>query len=230
MIGQFPKKHQQGNDAMSLIFLSLLLVLITFFIVLTRFVVTDPEKVERFRRDYSQTLFLGHEVKAPENPVVTMEKELFVHENPLKSLINRMKSTGITAPLLDQFLTLSDIKNLRVISGESGLVLRMPQPIAIQEEDSGLSAKSLETLDKMKVLFTELPFLIEIKGVGVEKNEPEPFAAMERGVKASQSVYMHLIGMGVIPQKIKISGTIGSDDSKLETEDTFVELAFRETY
>lgn len=223
------EKKQYGDDSMSMIFLSLLLVLITFFIVLTRFVVTDPEKVERFRRDYSRTLFLGQKADGPVSPVKTVERDIFSDESPLKSLINRMKSTGITAPLMNQFLTIQDIKTLRLISGESGLVLRMPDPLEIGGDAFGLSPAGRETLEKMKVLFLELPFLIEVKGVGVDDAGSQGMAAMEMGVKASQSVYRHLIQMGVVPQKIKITGTT-TRDSKPAMAKSFVELAFRETY
>jgi len=216
------EKERSDND-MSLVFLSLLLVLITFFIVLTRFVETDPQKVTHFKQNYSHVLFFVDPEKVTR--VMEQNEAIFEENNPIQSLINRMKAIGITEPLMNQFLNLTDITTLKVISGQSGLVLRLPKPIQMDGDLPVLNEQGRKTLEKLAVLFFELPYIIEIKGVGVDINNTEGFKTLEKGVMASQSVYRQLLLMGVIPGKIKISGTT---DKKATEESTFVELAFRE--
>ena len=195
---------KREND-MPVLFLSLLLVLITFFIVLTRFVETDSSKVAHFSREYNAQLFFGVREKAV--AAVGMRQEQGNEYNPLQSLVNRMKSIGITEPLMNEYLTVNKIKELKVISGEEGIVLRLPQPLNFEAQDTVLSERSRNILNKLKVLFVELPYIIEVKGVGLRKTDEDLFPVLEAGVAVSQTVYRQLINMGVMPEKIKISGT-----------------------
>lgn len=217
-----PVDDFQQTD-MSLVFLSLLLVLITFFLVLTRFVEPDPAKVSRFKKHYSTFLFFNQQVSVDKE--ATQAPDIFSESDPLISLVNRMKASGITEPLMNQYLTLLDIKNLKVVSGESGLVIRLPRTIKLDGDTGRLTNEEKESLGNLRVLFMELPFIIEIKGVGYQKNDQPSFQSLELSVTAAQTVYNHLIKMGVIPDKLKVSGMI--DDGKAEPV-TDIEISFRE--
>ncbi len=223
MIFHKPKAVESDHADMSLVFLSLLLVLITFFIVLTRFVETDPQKVDRFKRNYSHSLFFVEPGKGKKQ--IEQQAEIFVETDPLQTLINRMKAIGLTEPLMNQFLNMNEIKVLNVISGESGLVLRLPEPIRLFGDTLALSDEGRKILERLKVLFVELPYIIEIKGVGIQREGALTFKTLELGVTASQCVYRQLLLMGVLPDKIKISGTV---DAQVSNEGSYIELAFRE--
>jgi DNA-binding cell septation regulator SpoVG len=210
------------ND-MAMIFLSLLLVLITFFLVLTRFVEPDPEKISRVKKDLSTLLFFGRQSSG--KAVETVVPDMFSPEDPIASLLNRMKAIGMTEPLMNQFISLKDIKNLKVISGESGLVIRMPKTIKPDGADLQITEAERDTLGKMAVLFRELPFIIDIKGVSGENKADGPFKSLQMSVRASQSVYSHLLQMGIQPEKLKVTGLVVSRSPGLEPT---VEISFRE--
>lgn len=212
------------EDGMPLVLISLFLVLITFFIVLIRFVETDPEKVEHFKRDYSRSLSLKPALGAAKR---TVEKKAAVYDDfdPLQTLINRMKVEGISVPLMNQYLTTNQIKTLQLISGETGLVLRLPQAINMHEGSAAISDDGRKNLDKLSALLLELPYTIEIHGVGVARERPADFQTLEKGVMASQSVYRYLLQMGIVPEKLKISGTTADMTTDLES---YVDLTFRE--
>lgn len=183
-------------------FISLMLVLLTMFIFLTTFTDTDKKRVEIFRRYFRKTLAVPGEYRMGRSSVT----DIGTGVEPVQALIHRMKSTGISKVLMDEFLTVSQIKGLNVMDGKNGLVVIMPEAALFEKDSAALTEKSERYLGGISYLLSQLPYLVEIKGYCGSKI-PAGFAdSLEFSARRADVVYRYFIREGVAPEKLKVSG------------------------
>jgi flagellar motor protein MotB len=187
------------------LFISLMLVLLTLFIFLTTFAKGDKRKVQTFREEFRKNLMVkgkGGEGR----PAIT---DAGTPDDPVQHILNRMKSDGINKKLMDDFLTLQQIKDLEVRDGERGLAVILPEVLGFEEKGGGvmLTAKSRQFLNSITHLMSELPYLIEVKGYATDtlpngnKRDALAFSAFR-----AHLVYGYILDKGVTPVKLKVSG------------------------
>lgn len=201
------------------IYFSLMLVLLTLFVFLFSYTEKDPAKVRVFRENFKKSLMLigtgrGGAEAAHDNPY---------GGDPLAALVNRMKYEGLNAALTDEFLTLAQIKGLRVRDGQRGAVVVVPQEIAFGPGGSELNTDSRNALTRISFLAAELPYLVEVAGYAGPDAGGDP---LEASARAARRVYEFLLQKGVDPRKLKVAGYgRGGAGDKSRAR---IEIAFKE--
>ncbi|MCU0289651.1 MAG: hypothetical protein MUF15_25070, partial [Acidobacteria bacterium] len=166
-------KNYYGDEDMKILgqwpwmpmFISLGLVLLTLFIFLTTFAEKDKIKIDIFKRSFRERLTLskgnlGITGKNREN----LELEMGTRAEPVLNIVKRMRSKGINKKLMDEFLTVAQVKNLEVIEGKKGVCVIIPGVVIFKEGKTDLLAESTQFLARISFLVSELPYLVEIKG------------------------------------------------------------------
>jgi flagellar motor protein MotB len=206
-----------------LLLISLMLVLLTFFIFLTTFAETDKEKIEVFKKYFRQTLSMP-KVERKGTPSIT---DIGGPVEPIQNIINRMKSQGINKKLMDDFLTLAQIKDLQVMDGKKGVVVILPEVAYFQEGTKNLTENSKKFLERISYLVYELPYLVEIKGYALSKVPPRYRDPLEFSARRAIEVYNYFLEKEIPPIKLKVSGR-GDAFEKSSVPQNKVEISFKE--
>jgi len=203
MKGYFEEENSDRDRSSWMpLFISLLLVLITFFIFFVTYTKGSKLKIRKFREHFRKSLMITGE-GGKGVPSVT---DLGTPDNPARTLINRMKSNGINKKLMDEFLTLNQIKELVVRDGQRGVSIIVPEVVGFVPEKNQLTESSLKFLDKVSMLVYQLPYLVEIKGYSTSIVPPGYKDALEFSAKRAAVVYRYFLGKGIPPEKLKVSG------------------------
>ena len=184
------------------LFISLMLVLLTVFTFLATYTKGSKIKVHKFREQFRKSLMLSGKGGAGARSVT----DLGTPDNPARTLINRMKSNGINKKLMDDFLTLNQIKDLVVKDGERGVSIIVPEVVGFVPGKNQLTEQSINFLDTVSMLASELPYMVEVKGYSTAAIPPGYTDALEFSAKRAGLVYRYLIGKEVPPEKLKVSG------------------------
>jgi flagellar motor protein MotB len=204
------------------LFLSLMLVLLTLFIFLTTFAEKDKVKVEAFKRHFRQSLLLPEKERMG-TPSVT---DIGGPVEPVQAIINRMKSRGINKKLMDDFLTLNEIKDLQVRDGKNGVAVILPETAAFEPEKKDLTRNSRRFLNSISYLVSELPYLVEIKGYAA--GAPAGFNdSLEFSARRAAEVYNYFLEKDIAPVKLKVSGCGDAFEGSGVPQDK-VEIIFKE--
>jgi flagellar motor protein MotB len=208
------------------LFISLMLVLLTLFIFLTTFAKGDKRKIESFKREFRKSLMLPGEGNKGQLSIVDMGTP----DDPVRQMITRMKSNGINKKLMDDFLTLQQIKDLEVRDGSRGVSIIVPEVIAFEDDREGLTLTpaSEKFLNSVSYLAAELPYLIEIKGYAAGKRPAGYTDALEFSARRAQRIYEFMLGLGVPALKLKVSGC-GDAFSDSGVPQNKVEIIFQST-
>lgn len=113
-------------------FISLMLVLLTIFIFLTTYTKGSKTKIQKFKEQFRRSLMLPGEGGNGAYSITDLGNP----DNPARVLINRMKSKGINKKLMDDFLTLNQIKDMEVRDGERGVSIILPEVVGFVREKS----------------------------------------------------------------------------------------------
>jgi flagellar motor protein MotB len=195
---------EQDSPGWMTLFISLMLVLLTLFIFLTTYVKGDKRKIREFKIEFKKSLMLP----GKGDPGTLSITDVGTEDDPVQSLLNRMKSTGINKKLMDDFLTLQQIKDFEVVDGKNGVSVILPEVVSFSEGRDGLllSEKSREFLSSISFLIKELPYLVEIKGYSTG-NVPKLYPdALEYSARRAHRVYTYLLRQDITPVKLKVSG------------------------
>lgn len=189
MINQHPMEDEdiQANPPWMTVFISLMLVMLTLFIFLTTFVTGDKRKVIQFKKEFRKSLMMPGEG----NPGSLSISDRGTGQDPLQRLANQMKSKGINKRLMDDFLTLQQIKDLQVRDGVRGVAVTLPDVLTFVKEGNGLqlTAKSQAYLASLTFLVAELPYIVEIRGYSVGQVPPLYVDALQFSARRAQEVY-----------------------------------------
>jgi len=205
------------------LFISLMLVLLTLFIFLTTFAEGDRRKVERFREYFRESLLLSGGKGVDGAPSIT---DVGTGVDPLKSLVNRMKSEGINKKLMDDFLTLKEIKDLEVMDGRRGVSIVLPETVGFVPGKNQLKRFSEDFLDSISYLVSELPYMVEIRGYSTSAVPIGYTDALEFSAKRALLVYDYFVNRDIAPVKLKVSGCGDAFEDSGVTQDK-VEIIFK---
>jgi outer membrane protein OmpA-like peptidoglycan-associated protein len=183
-------------------FISLMLVLLTIFIFLITYTRGSQTKVQKFREQFRRSLMLTGKGGEGTRSIT----DLGTQYNPARALINRMKSKGINKKLMDEFLTLSQIKDMEVRDGQRGVSIILPEVVGFVPGKNQLTDQTVRFLDTVVILADELPYLVEIKGYSTETIPPGYTDPLEFSAKRAALVYNYFINKEVDPVKLKVSG------------------------
>ncbi|MCP5104786.1 MAG: OmpA family protein [bacterium] len=205
------------------LFISLMLVLLTLFIFLTTFAEKDKAKIETFKKHFRKTLLMPE----PERRGIPSISDMGGPIEPIRAIINRMKSKGINKKLMDDFLTLNQIMDLEVMDGKRGVSVTVPEVAYFDAAKTDLTKKSKQFLDRISFLVVDLPYLVEIKGYAVTDVPPGFKDALEFSAKRASEVYNYFLAKDVPPVKLKVSGCGDAFEGTGVPQDK-VEIIFKE--
>jgi outer membrane protein OmpA-like peptidoglycan-associated protein len=137
-----------------------------------------------------------------------------------------MKSKGINKKLMDDFLTLSQIKDMEVRDGERGVSIILPEVVGFVPGKNQLTDQAVRFLDTVVILADELPYLVEIKGYSTGTIPPGYTDPLEFSAKRAALVYSYFINREVEPVKLKVTGC-GDAFKDSDVPQDKVELIFK---
>ncbi len=222
----FDEKEKENSQYTWMpVFIALMMVLLTLFIFLSTFTESDKEKVKIFKAQYKKSTMMRGKGGMGAETVV----DAGIPDDPLQALINRMKSGKITKKLMDDFLTLNQIKELQVKDGKRGVCLILPDVVGFEPGNNRLTDKAQKYLFDISYLVAALPYTVEIKGYSSEKIPPGYIDTLEFSARRSFMVYEYFLSQNVNPIKLKVSGCgdIVSPDSGNKTPMDKVEIIFK---
>ncbi len=191
-----------GTPPWMTLFISLMLVVLTLFIFLTTFTETDKTKLEIFKKHFRKSMLMPREDRKGTPSIIDLGGPV----EPISAIVNRMKSEGINKKLMDDFLTLSQIKGLEVMDGTRGVVVIVPEVAYFEEGTKDLTKTSRQFLARLLFLVEELPYLVEIKGYAVG-TVPAPYKdALEFSAMRAMEVFNYFIQNNIPPIKLKVAG------------------------
>lgn len=204
------------------IFISLILVLLTIFIFLVTFTRGSHTKIQLFQKHFRGSLMLTGKGGKGARSITG----LGTRYSPVRVLINRMKSKGINKKLMDDFLTLSQIKDMEVRDGKRGVSIILPEVVGFVPGKNQLTGQAVSFLDTVVMLVVELPYMVEIKGYSTETVPPGYSDPLEFSAKRAALVYSYFINREVGPVKLKVSGC-GAAFKDSDVPQDKVELIFK---
>jgi flagellar motor protein MotB len=204
------------------VFIALMLALLTIFVFLATFTKGSKTKIQMFKEHFRRCLMLSGKGGRGAYSIT----DLGTAGNPAQVLINRMMSKGINKKLMDDFLTLNQIKDMEVRDGKRGVSIIVPEVVGFVPGKNQLTDQAVEFLDTVVILADALPYLVEIKGyaagsVPVGYSDPLEFSA-----KRAALVYNYFIDRNVDPVKLKVTGC-GDAFKDSEVGQDKVELIFK---
>jgi flagellar motor protein MotB len=204
------------------LFFSLMLVLLTLFIFLITYAETDKEKIRIFREQFQESLLLSGAQGRGARSIVHVGTQ----QDPLNALINRMKSEGINKKLMDEFLTLKQIKDLEVMAGKTGVSVILPEVAVFEPGKNQLTGKAVDYLAAVSYLVSELPYLVEIKGFSPGTVPTGYIDALEFSARRALLVYNFFLSQHIPSLKLKVSGC-GDAFAGSEIPQNKVEIIFK---
>ncbi|MCX6580515.1 MAG: OmpA family protein [Candidatus Aminicenantes bacterium] len=226
-------KNYYGGEDMKILgvwpwmplFISLGLVLLTLFIFLTTFAEKDKVKIDIFKRSFKAHLLMPEENRRGGR--AGLETDMGQNTEPIRNIVNRMKSRGINKKLMDEFLTLNQVKDLEVIEGLKGVCVILPEVVTFREGKKELSQRAKGFLSRIAYLVYELPYLVEIKGYAAAKITPGFRDPLEFSAKRAAEVYNYFLAKEITPEKLKVSGCGDAFANGRKPQDK-VEIIFKE--
>lgn len=205
------------------LFLSLMLVLLTLFIFLTTFAEKDKAKIEAFKKHFRESLLMPEKERKGTPSIIDLGGPV----EPVRAIVNRMKSEGINKKLMDDFLTLNEIMDLQVMDGTRGVAVILPEVATFEEGKKDLSRKSRRFLNGIAYLVSELPYLVEIKGYATSRVPAGFTDALEFSARRAAEVYNYFLEKDIPPVKLKVSGCGDAFEGSGVPQDK-VEIIFKE--
>lgn len=201
MKNYYAVKDEHNAPVWMPVFISLMLVLLTIFIFLTTFSESDKTKVRIFKENYRNQLFHTGKSSAGIDAIL----DSGTGEDPLSRIVNRMKSKGINKNIMDEFLTLKQIKELPVLGGDRGVSIVLPDVVAFEPGVNRLTDKAVEYLESIAYLVSELPNSVEIKGYssGAHTGAED---ALEFSAQRAFLVFDFFVQKNIAAAKMKVSG------------------------
>lgn len=206
-------------------FISLGLVLLTLFIFLTTFAEKDKVKIDIFKRSFKESISLPEENRRGSR--FGPDMDMGENTEPIRNIVNRMKSSGINKKLMDEFLTLNQVKDLEVMEGNKGVCVILPEVVTFQEGKKELTDRAKGFLSRITYLVSELPYQVEIKGYAASKITPGFRDPLEFSAKRAAEVYNYFLAKEITPEKLKVSGCGDAFANSRKSQDK-VEIIFKE--
>lgn len=181
------------------LYLDIIMLLLTLFVFFASFTEKDLKKVEVFKKHFKKSLMIKGSGKDGRFSITEGDN----HTDPVKNIVNRMRTEGINRKIMDNFLEINDIKIFEVRDGKSGTALILPVKAAFINSETKLTDVLKKSLSKITLLARDLPYLLEIRGYSSESSAGK---GLKISAQRSISVYEFFKKQGVNPFKMKVSG------------------------
>lgn len=218
----FEEDESSVRPQWTTLFISLMLVLLTLFIFLSSFAEGNKLKIEQFQSEFRKSLLISGAGGKGQKTISDSGTE----DDPLEGLVNRMKSSGINKKIMDDFLTLSQVKELEVRDGKRGIAIILPEVIGFVPGENRLTDKSQVFLSSISYLVRELPYLVEIRGYASGSIPPGYADALEFSTRRALLVYSFFLNQDIPPVKLKVAGC-GDAFKESDISQNKVEIIFK---
>jgi len=228
------KTYYQIDDSLDgrsqrILLLSLMLILLSLFVFLTSFTESDKKKIEIFKRHFNTSIMFSGKGNTGKASLT----EFGNNSDPLNNIIRKMKSNNINRELMVKYLTLKDIKDMRVYKGLNGIVLVLPEVIRFRKDRMKLDFTARKYLSKILFLVKNLPYEVEIRGYSSKQNfggnlkDNSYGEILKDSAARAMLVYDYFISNGASPAKLFVSG-YGDSIKKKDAVKDKVEILFKE--
>jgi flagellar motor protein MotB len=204
------------------VYISLMLVLLTLFVFLNTFTEKDPGRVRIFRENFKKALVLLGSGRAGSRSAVDVRGA-----DPLLALVNRLKSETLSVDKMDRFLTVAQIKELRVARGERGVTVVVPGKLGFDGTGLVLNALARAALARIAWLATEIPYQVQVTAYSSSRIPAGYGDALGYSAGRALEVYRFLLAHGVPPVKLKMTAR-GDALARGGPEDNRIEISFQE--
>lgn len=222
-------EDSSSDKSQRTLLLSLMLILVSLFVILSSFTESDKKKVEIFRKYFKRSIMFSGKGNIGKDSIT----EFGNNSDILLDVLKKMRSENINRELMVKYLTLKNIKDLSVYKGVSGVVLVLPEVIRFRKNKMELDFTAKRYLSKILFLVKDLPYEVEIRGYSseLEKNgiseKRKNRELLKKSARRAMLVYKYFIGNGVSPAKLFVSGYGNSIEEENALKDK-VEILFKE--
>ncbi len=207
----FPVSVNYKRNSWLPLYLSLILIILTFFVALTSFSVRIGKKMRLFQKSYRESfVFIGGKSKGKLSILNIGDADR------LNFIINQMRENGLNENLMKSYLKETDLISLGIAFIESGNELVFPVSRLFKEGGTSIEPTKYFTLIKILPLIKFLPYFVLIEGYPDGK-ESDKLKAYEVSAKRAYSVYKFFVSQGVSERKMAISAYGISNDERKDS-------------
>ncbi len=200
------------------LYLSLILIILTFFVALTSFSIRIKEKMKVFKKSYRESfIFIGGKSKG-EISILNIGDA-----DRLQFIINQMREKGIDEKSMRKYLKETDLLNLGVSVIKDGKEIVFPVKAFFKGGSTEIDPKKYYLLLKVLPLVKYLPYYVTIKSYP-DSNKVDFLKAFELAGKRAYSVFQFFKEEGVYEKKLSIeSYSFAPEDKKASFSIVFSE-------
>ncbi len=193
------KSKNEKNSRWLTLYISMILIVLTFFISLSAYSIRTFEKMKKFQKAYNKSLIFS---KGKSKGKISITN--FGDGDRLSIIINELREKGLTKKKLNEYLKESDLINLGVRAGEDGYTLTVPTKVVFLSNNK-IDPKSYVYLTKIGYLAKYLPYYVYIEGYVLKG---ENISGNPWGIAAQRAyeVYNFFRSMGISKEKMIIAG------------------------
>ncbi len=188
-----------GNSRWLTLYISMILIVLTFFISLSAYSIRTFKKMKNFQRSYSKSLIFS---KGKSRGKISITN--FGDGDKLALIINNLREKGISKEKMDEYLKTSELIDLGIRSGNDGYTLIVPTKVLFINQTK-IDPKSYLYLTKIGYLIKFLPYYAFIEGY-VLNGESVKGNRWEIAAKRALSVYDFFRSMGIDKRKMIVAG------------------------
>ncbi len=207
-------EKNKGNSRWLTLYISMILIILTFFISLSAYSIRTFKKMKNFQRSYSESLIFS---KGKSRGKISITN--FGNGDRLALIINDLREKGISKETMDEYLKTSDLINLGVREGNDGYTLTLPTKVLFINQTK-IDPRSYVYLSKIGYLVKYLPYYVYIEGF-VLNGEQIKGNRWEIAAKRALSVYNFFRSMGIDKRKMVVAGFFQNI-----AEDSYLKIRF----
>ena len=208
--------NSKGNNRWLTLYISMILIVLTFFISLSAYSIRTFKKMKNFQKSYNKSLIFS---KGKSRGKISITN--FGEGDRLALIINELREKGISKKKMDEYLKTSDLIDLGIRSGNDGYTITVPTKVLFINQTK-IDPKSYLYLTKIGYLIKFLPYYAFIEGY-VLNGESVKGNKWEIAANRAFSVYDFFKSMGVDKRKMIISGFY-----KNKAENSYLKIRFEE--
>ncbi len=208
------EEKDKDNSRWLTLYISMILIVLTFFISLSAYSIRTFKKMKKFQRSYSKSLIFS---KGKSRGKISITN--FGDGDKLALIINNLREKGLSREKMDEYLKTSELIDLGIRSGNDGYTLIVPTKVLFINQTK-IDPKSYLYLTKIGYLIKFLPYYAFIEGY-VLTGEQVKGNRWEIAAKRALSVYDFFRAMGVDKRKMVVAGFFQN-----ESEDSYLKIRF----
>ena len=189
-----PQDVRRRRDRWLSLYLSMVLILLTFFISLVASASWKAAKEAFFQKGYSDNLLFseGHGKGA-----LSLSNLGEGDEIPL--IIERLKRAGLQKEGLERIVSLTELKGVGIRSGSRESSLEIPLREVFQAQGTGIDPKAYRALLPLANLSQEIPYRVSLEARAERGLPGDPW---ERAAQQAFEVYSFFLAQGVRSEKL----------------------------